>query len=231
MIRELSFIDVLYLIAATRWTLALTAIAFLGGGLVGLAIALLRVSALAPLRWLGTVYVLVVQGTPLLAWLFVFFFGLSIFGFTVSPWIAAAASYSIYAGAFLGEIWRGCLQAIPRTQWEAGASLGLGFTQQLRYIIVPQALRLAIPPDRRLPGAAHQEHLAGRRHRLHRADPRGPAHHRHHLPSLHRLPDRCRHLLRALLPADAGIPAARAEAPCRSLNSQTWSSATARTRC
>ena len=50
MIRELSFIDVLYLIAATRWTLALTAIAFLGGGLVGLAIALLRVSAFAPLR-------------------------------------------------------------------------------------------------------------------------------------------------------------------------------------
>jgi len=146
MIRELSFIDVLYLIAATRWTLALTAIAFVGGGLVGLAIALLRVSALAPLRWLGTVYVLVVQGTPLLAWLFVFFFGLSIFGFTVSPWIAAAASYSIYAGAFLGEIWRGCLQAIPRQQWEAGASLGLSFTAQLRYIIVPQALRLAIPP-------------------------------------------------------------------------------------
>ncbi|HEY2256659.1 MAG TPA: amino acid ABC transporter permease [Variovorax sp.] len=146
MIRELSFIDVLYLIAATRWTLALTAIAFLGGGLVGLAIALLRVSSLAPLRWLGTVYVLVVQGTPLLAWLFVFFFGLSIFGFTVSPWIAAAASYSIYAGAFLGEIWRGCLQAISRTQWEAGASLGLSLAQQLRYIIVPQALRLAIPP-------------------------------------------------------------------------------------
>ena len=60
--------------------------------------------------------------------------------------LLAAASFSIYAGAFLGEIWRGCLQAIPRTQWEAGASLGLGFIQQLRYIIVPQALRLAIPP-------------------------------------------------------------------------------------
>ena len=141
MIRELSFIDVLYLIAAARWTLALTAIAFLGGGIVGLAIALLRVSSLPPLRWLGAIYVHAVQGTPLLAWLFVFFFGLSIFGFTVSPWLAAAAAYSIYAGAFLGEIWRGCLQAIPRTQWEAGASLGLGFTQQLRYVIVPQALR------------------------------------------------------------------------------------------
>jgi polar amino acid transport system permease protein len=98
------------------------------------------------MRWLAGLYVLVVQGTPLLAWLFVFFFGLSIFGMTVSPWIAAAASFSIYAGAFLGEIWRGCLQAIPKTQWEAGASLGLSFTSQLRYIIVPQATRLAIPP-------------------------------------------------------------------------------------
>ena len=146
MIRELAFIDVLYLIAATRWTLALTAIAFLGGGLVGLAIALLRVVAVRAAALAGRDLCPVVQGTPLLAWLFVFFFGLSIFGFTVSPWIAAAAAFSIYAGAFLGEIWRGCLQAIPRTQWEAGASLGLGFVQQLRYIIVPQALRIAIPP-------------------------------------------------------------------------------------
>jgi polar amino acid transport system permease protein len=146
MIREVNTLDLLYLIMAGRWTLALTALAFIGGGIVGLAIALLRVSPLAPLRWIGTIYVLVVQGTPLLAWLFVFFFGLSIVGVEVSPWIAAAASYSIYAGAFLGEIWRGCLQAIPKTQWEAGASLGLSMTAQLRYIIVPQATRLAIPP-------------------------------------------------------------------------------------
>jgi polar amino acid transport system permease protein len=146
MIREFTFTDVLYLIAAMRWTLALTAIAFLGGGIVGLTVALFRVSAFTPLRWPGAIYVHAVQGTPLLAWLFVFFFGLSIVGVEVSPWVAAAASYSIYAGAFLGEIWRGCLQAIPKTQWEAGASLGLSFTSQLRYIIVPQATRLAIPP-------------------------------------------------------------------------------------
>ena len=146
MIREFSLVDVFYLVAAMRWTLALTAMAFIGGGLVGLSVALLRVASFAPLRWLGAVYVHAVQGTPLLAWLFVFFFGLSIVGVEVSPWIAAATSYSIYAGAFLGEIWRGALQAIPRTQWEAGASLGLSLPSQLRYIIVPQAIRLAIPP-------------------------------------------------------------------------------------
>ena len=146
MIREFSLVDVFYLVAAMRWTLALTAMAFIGGGLVGLSVALLRVASFAPLRWLGAIYVHAVQGTPLLAWLFVFFFGLSIVGVEVSPWIAAAVSFSIYAGAFLGEIWRGALQAIPRTQWEAGASLGLSFLSQLRYIIVPQAIRLAIPP-------------------------------------------------------------------------------------
>ena len=212
----------LYLIAAMRWTLALTAIAFIGGGIVGLAIALLRVSPLAPLRWIGTLYVLAVQGTPLLAWLFVFFFGLSIVGVEVSPWIAAAASYSIYAGAFLGEIWRGCLQAIPKTQWEAGASLGLSMTAQLRYIIVPQAHAARHPADRRLPRPAHQEHLARRRDRLHRADPRGPAHDRDDLPPLHRLSHRGRALFPALLPADAGEPPARTEAACRSLTSRTW---------
>jgi polar amino acid transport system permease protein len=146
MIRELGLIDVFYLVAAMRWTLALTAIAFTGGAIVGLTVALLRVSPLAPLRWLGGLYVHAVQGTPLLAWLFVFFFGLSIVGVSVSPWIAAVAAYSIYAGAFLGEIWRGCLQSIPRQQWEAAASMGLGFAQQLRYVIIPQAVRVAIPP-------------------------------------------------------------------------------------
>ena len=84
MIREFTFTDVLYLIAAMRWTLALTAIAFAGGAVVGLTVALLRVSAIPPARWLGALYVHAVQGTPLLAWLFVFFFGLSIVGIEVS---------------------------------------------------------------------------------------------------------------------------------------------------
>ena len=147
MIREFALIDVYYLVLAARWTLALTALAFFGGGLVGIAIALLRVAPLAPLRVIGTAYVTIVQGIPLLAWLFLLFFGLPILArYQVSPWIAATIAFSIYAGAFLGEIWRGSLIAIPRQQWEAGASLGLGFAQQLRYIIVPQAVRIAIPP-------------------------------------------------------------------------------------
>jgi polar amino acid transport system permease protein len=147
MIREFNLVDVYYLVLAARWTLALTVLAFIGGGTVGLLVALLRVAPFRPLRALGATYVAAVQGIPLLAWLFVFFFGLPIMmKVQVSPWIAAMIAYSIYAGAFLGEIWRGCLVAIPPQQWEAGSSLGLSFAQQLRYVIVPQALRIAIPP-------------------------------------------------------------------------------------
>ncbi len=147
MIREFNLVDVYYLVLAARWTLALTVLAFIGGGIVGLLVALLRVAPYRLLRALGATYVAAVQGIPLLAWLFVFFFGLPIMTkVQVSPWIAAMIAYSIYAGAFLGEIWRGCLVAIPPQQWEAGSSLGLSFGQQLRYVIVPQALRIAIPP-------------------------------------------------------------------------------------
>lgn len=147
MIREFSLVDVYYLLLAARWTLALTGLAFFGGALVGLSIALLRVSHVAALRAIGVGYVYLVQGVPLLAWLFVFFFGIPILaGVRVSAWIAAMVAFSIYAGAFLGEIWRGCLEAVPRPQWEAGAALGLSFAEQLRYVIVPQAVRVAIPP-------------------------------------------------------------------------------------
>jgi polar amino acid transport system permease protein len=147
MIREFALIDVYYLLLAARWTIALTALAFVGGGIVGLLVATLRVSPFAPLRWIGAGYVNLIQGIPLLAWLFVFFFGIPVLaGVQVSPWIAATVAFSVYAGAFLGEIWRGCLQAIPRQQWEAGAALGLSFAEQLRHIIVPQAVRVAIPP-------------------------------------------------------------------------------------
>ena len=147
MIREFGIVDLYYPVLAARWTLALTALAFVGGGAVGLLIALMRVAPFAPLRLAGMGYVNLVQGIPLLAWLFVFFFGLPILvGVQVSPWIAAAVAFSIYAGAFLGEIWRGCLEAIPRQQWEAGSALRLSFAEQLRHVLVPQAVRIAIPP-------------------------------------------------------------------------------------
>jgi polar amino acid transport system permease protein len=146
MLREFTIAEAWYLVEAARWTIALTLLAFAGGGLLGLLFMALRVVPIAPLNWLAITWIQAIQGTPLLGQLFVFYFGFSIFGYDVSLWIAAGAALSIYASAFLAEIWRGCVQAIPKTQWEASAALALSFLEQLRYVILPQALRIAIPP-------------------------------------------------------------------------------------
>ena len=146
MIRELSGTDVLYLVMAMRWTVFLTLLALGGGSAVGLVIAACGASKNPVLRYLARGYVGFVQGIPLLVWLFIFYFGLSILGYSLPPWIAAALGFSVYAGAFLGEIWRGALISIPRTQWEAGTAIGLTYLEQLRYVIIPQAVRVAIPP-------------------------------------------------------------------------------------
>jgi len=146
MLRELSFTDLQYLVLAMRWTIALTALALAGGGLIGLIVAASGASHRALPQYLARGYVGLVQGIPLLVWLFLFYFGLSIFGYNLPPWVAATLGFSVYAGAFLGEIWRGALLSIPKTQWEAGRSIGLTFVEQLRYVIIPQAVRVAIPP-------------------------------------------------------------------------------------
>ena len=135
-----------YLIFATRWTIALSVIAFVGGGAVGLVVTILRVLPFRVFNYMASGYIQFIQGTPLLMQLFVAFFGMAIFGIEVSAWLAAAVALIAWTSAFLGEIWRGCIQAIPKTQWEASASLALGFIQQIRYIILPQAFKISIPP-------------------------------------------------------------------------------------
>ena len=77
---------------------------------------------------------------------FLSYFGLSLLGLNVSPWVAAGLALTLYSSAFLTEIWRGCVNAIPKGQWEASASLALTLGEQLRHVIGPQALKIAIPP-------------------------------------------------------------------------------------
>ncbi len=134
------------LLEAGRWTLALSLIAFVLGGLVGLAILFARISKNRLLQALTKGYIEVFQGTPLLMQLFIVFFGLSLVGLDVSPWIAAAVGLTLFTSAYLAEIWRGCVESVPRGQWEASASLALSYTQQMRYVVLPQALRIAIAP-------------------------------------------------------------------------------------
>jgi polar amino acid transport system permease protein len=135
-----------YLIAAAQWTVLLSLIAFAGGALVGLPIALMRVSPSHALRIVAGGYIQLIQGTPLLILLFLTYFGLGILGYKLAPLVAAGLALTLYAAAFLGEIWRGCIEAVPRTQWEASDCLGLDRFQQYAYVILPQAFKMAIPP-------------------------------------------------------------------------------------
>ena len=135
-----------FLLQGAGWTLVLSLIAFLGGGLVGFIVALCRISPIRALRWLSMVYVQLVQGTPLLILMFLAYFGLSIVGLTLPALVAAGISMTIYVSAYIGEIWRGCIQAVPRTQWEAAECLALSRVQRMGLVVLPQALRIATPP-------------------------------------------------------------------------------------
>ena len=147
MSRTFALPEFLFVVAAIRWTLLLSLVAFVGGGMVGFMIAILRTTRSRILRLLTTGYIQLFQGTPVLMQLFVFYYGLAVlFDVQVDAWPAVALAFTLYAGAFLGEIWRGSIQAIPRTQWEASACLSLGYLQQLRFVIIPQAMRISIPP-------------------------------------------------------------------------------------
>ena len=134
------------LLLAARWTVVLSLIAFIGGGLVGLALLVVRLGKSKAAHRLVDGYVAVFQGTPLLMQLFLAYFGLALLGLDVPAWLAAALALTLYTSAFLAEIWRGCVDAIPKGQWEASAALALTLGEQLRHVIGPQALRIAVPP-------------------------------------------------------------------------------------
>lgn len=144
--RSLGPNEIWFILLAVRWTLLLSIAAFAGGTVGGLLIALMRTSRFKGLRWAAISYIKLFQGTPLLMQLFLAFFVPGIFGIDVDPWGAAALGLSLHASAFLGEIWRGCIEVVPKGQWEASSALGLRYWNQMRHIVVPQAFRIAIPP-------------------------------------------------------------------------------------
>ncbi|KAA0972064.1 amino acid ABC transporter permease [Aureimonas fodinaquatilis] len=146
MIQSFGWPSVQFLIQGLYWTIGLSLITFISGGFFGLIFAMGR--ALGP-RWLRLLiagYIQLVQATPLLILLFLAFYGLSFMGLYFPPFAAAAISLTIYATAFLADIWRGCIEAIPRTQWEAADALAMNGPQKLRYVILPQALRISLGP-------------------------------------------------------------------------------------
>ena len=134
------------LLEAARWTVVLSLIAFTGGGIVGLLLLIARLSKARCTDIFVSCYVQLFQGTPLLMQLFLAYFGIALFGIKTSAWVAASVALTLYTSAFLTEIWRGCVASIPKGQWEAAQSLAMNFGEQLRYIVLPQAVKIAIPP-------------------------------------------------------------------------------------
>ena len=134
------------LLNALQLTAALSLIAFVGGGIVGAILLFLRLTGAPGANRVIGGYVQLFQGTPLLMQLFLAYFGMALVGVETSPWTAAAVALTLYSSAYLTEIWRGCVISIPKGQWEAGQSLALDFMELMRYVILPQALRIAIAP-------------------------------------------------------------------------------------
>ncbi|WP_177339264.1 amino acid ABC transporter permease [Pseudomonas sp. EpS/L25] len=128
------------------WTFILSLAAFAGGGLAGLLVLWARLSPLQAPRLLAKLHIELFQGTPLLMQLFLVFFGVSLLGLEIPAWLAAGIALTLFTSAYLAEIWRGCVEAIPHGQWEASESLALNRFEQLRHVILPQALRIAVAP-------------------------------------------------------------------------------------
>jgi len=146
MLGGFSFNHLIYLLDGLVWTVVLSALAFLLGGIAGFFVMLCRISRFLWLRRAALVYIQIVQGTPLLIQMFILYFGLGVINISVPPLVAAGLGMMIYSSSYLGEIWRGSVESISRTQFEAAECLGLTRWQALRDVILPQALRIATPP-------------------------------------------------------------------------------------
>jgi cystine transport system permease protein len=144
-LRELLFDAAPIMLRGAGYTLLLAVAAMLGGLVLGVPTALMRVSPLAPLRWPAAVYVSAFRGTPLLVQLFVIYYGLPSVGIEFTPVTAGVLALSLNAGAYLSESLRGAIQGVNLGQWRASYSLGLSWWQTLHHVVLPQALRMAVP--------------------------------------------------------------------------------------
>jgi len=138
--------EVSFLLESAGWTLLLTAIAFVSGGIIGGVVAILRLSRNRIVSGATTVYIQLLQSIPVLMILFLSYYGLALAGLELPPLIAASISLGLYVSAYLAEIWRGSIEAVPYQQWEASSSLALTPAQQYAHVILPQAIRISLPP-------------------------------------------------------------------------------------
>lgn len=131
---------------ATKLTLKLTVVSIFIAIFVGLFFALLKISGVKPFVWISNAYIFIVRGTPLIVQIFIFYYGLSYGSLQISGFWSAALGLAFHNGAYIAEIFRGAIQSIGKGQTEAGRSIGMTSGQTMIRIILPQALRRALPP-------------------------------------------------------------------------------------
>ena len=131
---------------ATGMTVRVTIGALIVALLLGLVVAMMRISRVRPIRYVALVYTDVLRGTPALVQLFIIYFGLSDLGLEFDPVSAAIVGLGINGAAYVGEIYRAGIEATHRGQMEAALSLGMTPLKAMRFIILPQAVRLMLPP-------------------------------------------------------------------------------------
>ncbi|MDO7789012.1 amino acid ABC transporter permease [Desulforamulus aquiferis] len=135
------------LLVGLKITVQLTVIAVLFGSIIGLFVALAKLSNYKLLRYPAIIYIEFFRGSPLLVQLFLFYFGLpQLLGHPVDRFMAAAFVLSLNCGAYIAEIFRAGIQSIERGQMEAARSLGMTHAQAMRHVILPQAFKRVIPP-------------------------------------------------------------------------------------
>jgi len=137
--------ELLFLLDGLKWTIALSLIGFLFGSVSGLGVALARTSGIRSFERCAAGYIALFQGTPLLMQLFVVYYGLALIGLKLDAWAAVAIGFTLHASAYLGEIWRGSIEAVPKGQTEAAKALSLGYVSRMRDVILPQAIRISLP--------------------------------------------------------------------------------------
>jgi polar amino acid transport system permease protein len=134
------------LLSGLRITLFLGAISIIAGLVLGLFIALIRIYAFRPLSIAAKVYTDVFRSIPLLVLLIVVYYALPFVGLRLSPFMSAAVALTLVSGAYTAEIFRAGIEAIPRGQFEASQALGLSYPHMMVDVILPQAVRIVIPP-------------------------------------------------------------------------------------
>ncbi|MFD1778674.1 amino acid ABC transporter permease [Fredinandcohnia salidurans] len=131
---------------AIQYTIPLTLISFIGGLILALLTAIMRLSKSKLIQIPAIIYVSAIRGTPLLVQLFIIFYGLPNIGVNIDPFPSAAIAFILNVGAYASEIIRASILSIPKGQWEAAFTIGMTRWTALRRIILPQAARVSVPP-------------------------------------------------------------------------------------